>query len=61
MIAPDAAAIPAAGTLRSNRLANAPRTLNAPECCSISSLNVTGEGASPKSARSTFRTGVRRT
>src|SRR5215470_9212021 len=58
---PDAATTPAAGTSRSSRLANAPRALNDPACCSCSSLSSSGPAGSPKSARSTLITGVRRT
>src|SRR5205814_9563878 len=47
-----AATTPAAGTSRVRRLANAPRALNEPECCSSSSLKTT----LPSST-----TGVRRT
>jgi hypothetical protein len=36
---PDAAATPAAGTLRESRLLNAPRGLNEPVCCRNSSFS----------------------
>src|SRR6185437_10832326 len=58
---PEAAVTPAGGTCRSSRLAKAPRTLNEPECCSISSLSTSRIGARPKSAPSTATTGVSRT
>jgi hypothetical protein len=41
-------------------LANAPRALNEPECCNISSLKVSNPGARPKSAPSAATRGVRR-
>ena len=37
---------PACGTSRSSRLANAPRVLNEPACCSSSSFSSSGPGAS---------------
>src|SRR5438045_4696193 len=49
---PEAATTPAAGTSRVRRLANAPRALKEPECCSNSSL---------KTRFPSVTTGVRRT
>ena len=58
---PEAATTPAAGTSRVSRLANAPRALNEPACCSSSSLKLEPAKARPKSAARTSITGVRRT
>src|SRR5437763_16574728 len=57
---PEAATSPAAGTLRSSRLAKAPRALNEPDCCSSSSLTTMVTPSRPKSRPSTSTIGVRR-
>src|SRR5207237_1314605 len=57
---PDAAATPGGGIARVSRLANAPRTLNEPECCRNSSFNVSGNGARPMSLPLVATTGVSR-
>src|SRR3989442_841328 len=58
---PNAATTPAAGSGRRSRLANAPRALNDPECCSSSSLSTSGKDETPKSAPLTSSVGVART
>src|SRR4051812_30115042 len=57
---PDAATTPTAGTERRSRLANAPRALKEPDCCSSSSLSTSVTPPRPKSRPSTSTTGVRR-
>ena len=48
------------GGWRSSRLAKAPRVLNEPACCSCSSLRVSANGGSPKSAPLRLTIGVTR-
>ena len=57
---PDAAAIPAEGTVRVSRLAKAPRGLNEPVCCRNSSFSANGWPDRPRSPASIRITGVRR-